>query len=137
MKFYVSSAFLDTREILEVAKAADDLGYDGMAIPDDAVQEQFTLMPLIALGGLTLAFTLPVISATTIHAAAPVRYATVMVRPGDEIVFRQGRGWRHLRVVALGSRRGPAAEAQELYRELPAPQPPPDHWAAPFQDNGA
>ena len=37
MKFYVSSAFLDTREILEVAKAADDLGYDGMAIPDHIV----------------------------------------------------------------------------------------------------
>jgi alkanesulfonate monooxygenase SsuD/methylene tetrahydromethanopterin reductase-like flavin-dependent oxidoreductase (luciferase family) len=27
MKFYVSSAFLDTREIIEVAKAADDLGF--------------------------------------------------------------------------------------------------------------
>ncbi len=37
MKFYVSSAFLDTREIVEVAKAADDLGYDGMAIPDHIV----------------------------------------------------------------------------------------------------
>ena len=37
MKFYVSSAFLDTREIVEVAKVADDLGYDGMAIPDHIV----------------------------------------------------------------------------------------------------
>ncbi len=37
MKFYVSSAFLDTREIIEIAKAADDLGYDGIAIPDHIV----------------------------------------------------------------------------------------------------
>jgi alkanesulfonate monooxygenase SsuD/methylene tetrahydromethanopterin reductase-like flavin-dependent oxidoreductase (luciferase family) len=37
MKFYVSSAFLDTREIVEVAKAADELGYDGIGIPDHIV----------------------------------------------------------------------------------------------------
>jgi len=37
MKFYVSSAFLDTREIIEIAKAADDLGYHGIAIPDHVV----------------------------------------------------------------------------------------------------
>ena len=37
MKFYVSSAFLDLAEIVEIAKAADDLGYEGMAIPDHVV----------------------------------------------------------------------------------------------------
>lgn len=37
MKFYVSSAFLDTGEIIEIAKAADDLGYEGIAIPDHVV----------------------------------------------------------------------------------------------------
>jgi len=42
-------------------------------------------MPLIALGGLSLAVTVPVLSAATIHAAAPVRYATVIVQPGDDI----------------------------------------------------
>ena len=42
-------------------------------------------MPLIALGGLALAVTIPVLSATTIHAAAPVHYATVVVQPGDNI----------------------------------------------------
>lgn len=42
-------------------------------------------MPLIALGVLSLAVTVPVLSAATIHAAAPVRYATVIVRPGDNI----------------------------------------------------
>jgi probable F420-dependent oxidoreductase len=37
MRFYVSSAFLDTREIIEIARAADDLGYDGIGIPDHVV----------------------------------------------------------------------------------------------------
>ncbi|MEI7716045.1 MAG: TIGR03619 family F420-dependent LLM class oxidoreductase [Mycobacterium sp.] len=40
MKFYVSSAFLDTREIIDIARAADDLGYDGIAIPDHVVNLQ-------------------------------------------------------------------------------------------------
>jgi predicted Zn-dependent protease len=42
-------------------------------------------MPLIALGVLSLAVTLPVLSATTIHAAAPAHYATVIVQPGDNV----------------------------------------------------
>ena len=37
MKFYVSTAFLDTGEVVEIAKAADDLGYDGMGIPDHVI----------------------------------------------------------------------------------------------------
>lgn len=37
MKFYISSAFLDTQEIIEIAKVADDLGYDGIGIPDHVV----------------------------------------------------------------------------------------------------
>ncbi|MDC8973766.1 TIGR03619 family F420-dependent LLM class oxidoreductase [Mycobacterium marinum] len=37
MKFYVSSAFLNTPEIIEIAKAADELGYDGIGIPDHVV----------------------------------------------------------------------------------------------------
>jgi probable F420-dependent oxidoreductase len=37
MKFYVSSAFLDTREIVEIARAADEIGYEGIAIPDHVV----------------------------------------------------------------------------------------------------
>lgn len=37
MKFYISSAFLNTREIIEIAKAADELGYDGIGIPDHVV----------------------------------------------------------------------------------------------------
>lgn len=37
MKFYIGTGFIDTREIVEIAKAADDLGYEGMGIPDHIV----------------------------------------------------------------------------------------------------
>lgn len=37
MRFYVSSAFLETTEIVEIATAADELGYAGIAIPDHVV----------------------------------------------------------------------------------------------------
>ena len=37
MKFYVSLAFLDTSEVTEIARAADDLGYDGLGIPDHVI----------------------------------------------------------------------------------------------------
>lgn len=37
MRFYVATGFLDTSELVEIAKAADDLGYDGMGIPDHIV----------------------------------------------------------------------------------------------------
>lgn len=33
----MSTAFLDTREVVEIARAADDLGYDGIGIPDHVV----------------------------------------------------------------------------------------------------
>ncbi|BBZ59963.1 TIGR03619 family F420-dependent LLM class oxidoreductase [Mycolicibacterium monacense] len=37
MKYYVSPAFVDTSEILDIARAADELGYDGLGIPDHVV----------------------------------------------------------------------------------------------------
>lgn len=37
MRFYISSAFMNTREIVEIARAADDLGYDGIGIPDHVI----------------------------------------------------------------------------------------------------
>ena len=43
-----------------------------------------TLMPLVALAGLSLAFTLPALS-STVHAAPPVAYATVTVQPGETL----------------------------------------------------
>lgn len=45
MKFYISSAFLSTGEIVEVAKAADDLGYDGIGIPDHVVNLETLATP--------------------------------------------------------------------------------------------
>jgi ribosome-associated heat shock protein Hsp15 len=40
------------------------------------------------------------------------------VRPGDVLTFPQGRTIRVVRVLALGTRRGPASEAQALYVEV-------------------
>ena len=40
------------------------------------------------------------------------------VRPGDVLTFPHGRTVRIVRVVSLGSRRGPASEAQTLYEDL-------------------
>lgn len=40
------------------------------------------------------------------------------VRPGDVLTFPQGRIVRVVRVIDLGSRRGPASEAQTLYEDL-------------------
>ncbi|MCX4095874.1 TIGR03619 family F420-dependent LLM class oxidoreductase [Nocardia sp. alder85J] len=43
MKYYISTGFLDTRETVEIARAADDLGYDGLGVPDHVVNfEQLT-----------------------------------------------------------------------------------------------
>ncbi len=43
-----------------------------------------TLMPLVALGALSLAVTLPALS-STVHAAPPVSYGTVTVHRGDTL----------------------------------------------------
>ena len=37
MKYYISTAFRETKEIIEIVKAADDLGYDGVGIPDHVI----------------------------------------------------------------------------------------------------
>lgn len=44
----------------------------------------------------------------------------MLVRPGDVITLTQPARVRVLRIVSLGVRRGPAAEAQELYEDLTA-----------------
>ena len=48
-------------------------------------RKRFTLMPLIAIAGLSLVVTLPALSATQLHAAKPVTYTTVTVRSGDSL----------------------------------------------------
>lgn len=39
------------------------------------------------------------------------------VKPGDELIFPTGKRQRRVVVLALAERRGPASEAQALYRE--------------------
>ena len=50
-----------------------------------------------------------------------IRKAHYLVRPGDTLTFPIGPKVRVIRIVALGSRRGPAPEAQGLYADLKPP----------------
>lgn len=45
MKFYVSPAFLPTHEVVELARAADELGYDGFGVPDHVVNLETLATP--------------------------------------------------------------------------------------------
>jgi ribosome-associated heat shock protein Hsp15 len=54
---------------------------------------------------------------------APTQKAHYAVKPGDVLTFPLGPHIRVIKVVALGSRRGPAAEAQSLYEDLDPPRP--------------
>lgn len=47
-----------------------------------------------------------------------IERAHAPVRAGDLITFPHGEGVRVVRIVALPTRRGPAAEAQDCYEEL-------------------
>jgi len=47
-----------------------------------------------------------------------VKKAHYRVRPGDVLTFPQGPHVRVVRVVAIGTRRGPASEARTLYEDL-------------------
>jgi ribosome-associated heat shock protein Hsp15 len=46
-----------------------------------------------------------------------------MVSPGDVLTFALGDAVRVIRIEALGTRRGPAPEAQTLYTDLAPPEP--------------
>jgi ribosome-associated heat shock protein Hsp15 len=52
----------------------------------------------------------------------PVRKPNRIIRVGDVVVAPQGAYRRSVRVVAMGTRRGPAIEARRLYEELAAPE---------------
>ncbi|WP_207455864.1 RNA-binding S4 domain-containing protein [Azospirillum sp. SYSU D00513] len=54
-------------------------------------------------------------------AGTVVTKAHASVKPGDVLTFPQGKHIRVIKVVALGSRRGPAPEAQALYEDLDPP----------------
>ena len=49
---------------------------------------------------------------------AVVSKAHYRVRPGDVLTFPQGAQIRIVRVLAIGTRRGPAPEAQALYEDV-------------------
>lgn len=53
----------------------------------------------------------------------PARKPNQAVRAGDIVVLAHGGVQRRLRVLALGVRRGPAAEARTLYDEIAAAIP--------------
>lgn len=53
----------------------------------------------------------------------PIAKPAFSVGLGDVLTFSQGRDVRVIKVVALGTRRGPAPEAQALYEDLDPPAP--------------
>jgi ribosome-associated heat shock protein Hsp15 len=50
------------------------------------------------------------------------RKASQVIRIGDAVVLQQGPRRRTVRVRALGTRRGPATDAQTLYEEVTWPE---------------
>ena len=54
--------------------------------------------------------------------SAPVKKASSTVRPGDVVTFPLNDHVRVIRIAALGSRRGAAPEAQNLYEDLDPPK---------------
>ena len=54
---------------------------------------------------------------------APTQKAHYTVKVGDVLTFALGPHIRVIKVAALGSRRGPAPEAQALYEDLDPPRP--------------
>jgi ribosome-associated heat shock protein Hsp15 len=54
---------------------------------------------------------------------APTQKAHYTVKVGDVLTFPLGPHIRVIKVAALGSRRGPAPEAQALYEDLDPPRP--------------
>lgn len=53
--------------------------------------------------------------------AQPVGKPAHAIRPGDTLTFVQGGRVRVLRILACGTRRGPATEAAQLYLDLDEP----------------
>lgn len=51
-----------------------------------------------------------------------VRKTALPLKTGDVVTFPLGKRWRRVRVLAMGTRRGPPPEAQALYQELEPPE---------------
>jgi ribosome-associated heat shock protein Hsp15 len=69
---------------------------------------------------------------------APTQKAHYTVKVGDVLTFPLGPHIRVIKVAALGSRRGPAPEAQALYEDLDPPRPaaPKQPASALFEERG-
>ena len=148
MKFYVSSAFLDAVEIVEIARAADELGYEGIAIPDHVVNletlatpypytpdgqrrwQPFTdwLDPWVLVGALSQA-TQRLKFVTTVYIpamrdpySAAKAIGTAAVLSGGRVELGIGVGWCEEEFTLLGrefARRGKRTdEMLELMRAL-------------------
>nr|WP_090277791.1 TIGR03619 family F420-dependent LLM class oxidoreductase [Mycolicibacterium komanii]CRL72723.1 putative F420-dependent oxidoreductase,c family [Mycolicibacterium komanii] len=148
MKFYVSLAFLDTTEVVEIAKAADDLGYEGLGIPDHVVNletlktpypytkdgkrrwEAFTDWPdpWVLIGGLSLV-TSRARFVTTVYLpamrdpySAAKAIGTAAVLAGGRLELGIGVGWCEEEFTLMGqqfARRGKRTdEMLELMKEL-------------------
>jgi ribosome-associated heat shock protein Hsp15 len=67
---------------------------------------------------------------------APTQKAHYTVKVGDVLTFPLGPHIRVIKVAALGSRRGPAPEAQTLYEDLDPPRAAEPQQAAgvPFEE---
>jgi ribosome-associated heat shock protein Hsp15 len=61
--------------------------------------------------------------AVRVNAVRVTKPAT-SVHVGDGLSFARGSAVHALRILALGTRRGPAAEARTLYLDLDAPEVP-------------
>lgn len=148
MKFYVSLAFLDTIEVVEIAKAADDLGYEGLGIPDHVVNletlatpypytkdgkrrwEAFTDWPdpWVLIGGLALV-TSRTRFVTTVYLpamrdpySAAKAIGTAAVLAGGRLELGIGVGWCEEEFTLMGqqfARRGKRTdEMLKLMKEL-------------------
>ncbi len=148
MKFYVSLAFLDTTEVVEIARAADDLGYEGLGIPDHVVNletlrtpypytkdgkrrwEAFTDWPdpWVLIGGLALV-TARTRFVTTVYLpamrdpySAAKAIGTAAVLAGGRLELGIGVGWCEEEFTLMGqqfARRGKRTdEMLELMKEL-------------------
>ncbi|MGE2722911.1 TIGR03619 family F420-dependent LLM class oxidoreductase [Mycolicibacterium celeriflavum] len=148
MKFYVSLAFLDTAEVIEIAKAADDLGYEGLGIPDHVVNletlktpypytkdgsrrwEAFTDWPdpWVLIGGLALVtsrsrfVTTVYLPAMRDPYSAAKAIGTAAVLAGGRLELGIGVGWCEEEFTLMGqqfARRGKRTdEMLELMKEL-------------------
>ncbi|MGV0853843.1 TIGR03619 family F420-dependent LLM class oxidoreductase [Mycolicibacterium phlei] len=148
MRFYISLAFLDTGEAVEIAKAADELGYDGLGVPDHVVNletlktpypytkdgsrrwEPFTDWPdpWVLIGALALV-TSRIRFVTTVYLpamrdpySAAKSIGTAAVLGGGRVELGIGVGWCEEEFTLMGqqfARRGKRTdEMLELMKEL-------------------